>query len=134
MPGRRIPGEIHDAVLHGHPSGPRIGIALIAGEPVEEAPVSAEADAGASPAVARDGDLRRREVFRVAAVYLAATFVVLQVASLTIGPLGIPAWTYHLVLVLAILCFPLAVVVAWAFEIAPGGEIRPQSEAPDGGE
>lgn len=125
---------------------------LFAIEWAEEAPVSAEAVTGASPAVPRDVDLprrvsssvgrlgalarelRRRKVFRVAAVYLAAAFVVLQVASLTIGPLGIPAWTYNLVLVLAILCFPLAVVVAWAFELAPGGEIRPQSEAPDGGE
>lgn len=72
-------------------------------------------------------ELRRRRVFRVAAVYLAVAFVVLQVAQLTFGPLGIPGWAYNLVLVLAILCFPLAVVVAWAFELAPGGQIRPQS-------
>jgi adenylate cyclase len=77
-------------------------------------------------------ELRRRKVFRVAALYAVVAWVVVQVAETTFPLLGLPEWTARLVLVLAIAGFPLAVVLAWAYELTPSG---PRAEAPpqDGG-
>jgi TolB-like protein len=70
------------------------------------------------------GELKRRHVFRVLAVYVAVALGVLQVASLTFGPLHLPSWTLTFVVVLALLGLPVAAVIAWAFETSPDG-IRP---------
>ncbi|HKK07568.1 MAG TPA: hypothetical protein VKA44_01640, partial [Gemmatimonadota bacterium] len=69
-------------------------------------------------------ELKRRHVFRVLAVYVAVALGVLQVASLTFGPLHLPSWALTLVVVLALLGLPVAAVLAWAFETTPGG-VRP---------
>lgn len=69
-------------------------------------------------------EMKRRKVFRVSAAYLAAGFVVLQVASLIVEPLGLPSWSYTLILILTALGFPLVVVLAWAFEMTPDGAVR----------
>jgi TolB-like protein/Tfp pilus assembly protein PilF len=69
-------------------------------------------------------ELRRRKVVRVALVYGAVAFVLVQVADLVAGPLQLPAWTVSLVIVLAALGFPLALVLAWAFEVTPDGVRR----------
>ena len=45
-------------------------------------------------------ELRRRRVVRVVVAYAVAVFIILQVASLTFEPLGLPAWTYQFVLIL----------------------------------
>ena len=76
-------------------------------------------------------ELRRRRVVRVVIGYAIAAFVVLQVAELTHVPLGLPAWTYRLVLVLAIGGFPIAVVLAWAFDVTPDGIQRAAAASPD---
>jgi len=67
------------------------------------------------------GELRRRKVFRVAGVYLVAGWLAIQVADAVFEPLGLPAWSLKLVIVLAALGFPLACVLAWAFDLTPGG-------------
>lgn len=69
-------------------------------------------------------ELKRRRVFRVMAVYGGVAFVVLQVADILLPGLGLPDWTLRLVLVLLLLGFPVAIVLAWAFEMAPGGMQR----------
>jgi len=66
-------------------------------------------------------ELKRRRVFRVMGVYGGVAFVVLQVADLAFAPLGLPDWTMTLVVVLAMLGFPIAIVLAWAFETTPEG-------------
>jgi TolB-like protein/cytochrome c-type biogenesis protein CcmH/NrfG len=67
------------------------------------------------------GELRRRKVFRVAGVYLVAGWLAIQVADAVFEPLGLPAWSLKLVIVLAALGFPLACALAWAFDLTPGG-------------
>ncbi len=69
-------------------------------------------------------ELRRRRVFRVAVGYAAAGFLVLQAAELLIEPLRLPAWSMPLVLALVLLGFPVALVMAWAFDITPAGVRR----------
>lgn len=66
-------------------------------------------------------ELLRRRVVKVAAGYGIVLFGILQAAELTLEPLGLPAWSYTLVLVLGLLGMPLAVVLAWAFDITPSG-------------
>jgi len=66
-------------------------------------------------------ELRRRKVFRVAGVYAVAAWLAIQVADAVFEPLGLPAWTFRLVIVLALLGFPLACALAWAFDVTPRG-------------
>lgn len=72
-------------------------------------------------------DLRRRRVFRVAAGYLVMSWVAIEVSSTTFPLAGLPAWTPTLVLVLTVLGFPLALVLAWAYDITPEGVRRSDS-------
>ncbi|HET9440843.1 MAG TPA: nickel-binding protein [Longimicrobiales bacterium] len=75
------------------------------------------------------GELRRRHVVTVAAVYAAALFGLLQIAQLTFEPLGLPGWSYTLFLVIGIFGFPLALVLAWAFDLnVSAGKEYPRDE------
>jgi TolB-like protein/Flp pilus assembly protein TadD len=58
------------------------------------------------------------------AMYGAVAFVILQVADIALPGLGLPEWTITLILVLTVLGFPLAIVLAWAFENTPDGVRR----------
>lgn len=78
-------------------------------------------------------ELQRRRVVRVGVAYSIALFVVLQVAELTLEPLGLPGWSYTLVLVLGLLGLVLALVLAWAFDITPSGVERTAPATADGG-
>ncbi len=67
------------------------------------------------------GELKRRKVFRVIVMYLLAAWVVIQVADAVFEPLGLPQWSMKLVIVLAVLGFPVACALAWAFDVSPSG-------------
>lgn len=66
-------------------------------------------------------ELRRRKVFRVAAGYAVIAWVLVQVADVTFEPMGLPGWALKLVITLLILGFPLACILAWAYDITPRG-------------
>jgi eukaryotic-like serine/threonine-protein kinase len=74
-------------------------------------------------------ELKRRKVFRAAAVYAATAFVVAQAADIFLPGLGLPDWSLRLVLVLLVLGFPAAVLAAWTFDITLDG-IRRTGAAP----
>ena len=59
-------------------------------------------------------ELKRREVFRVAAVYGAVGFVVLQVADLLAEGLALPDVVLRTATFLVLIGFPIAIVLAWA--------------------
>lgn len=67
------------------------------------------------------GDLSRRRVFRALAVYLVIGWVMVQIGEATFEPLGIPDWCMSLLILLIALGFPVAAVLAWAFQITPEG-------------
>jgi adenylate cyclase len=75
-------------------------------------------------------EFKRRKVFRVVAVYGATSFVILQVVDLAFPRLGLPEWTVTFVLLAAMAGFPIAVVLAWAFESTPQGMKRTEDAAP----
>jgi len=66
-------------------------------------------------------ELRRRNVFRVAAGYVVVSWVIIQVVSALTGPLNLPPWFETVVIVLLGIGFLLALVFAWAFELTPDG-------------
>lgn len=78
-------------------------------------------------------ELRRRKVFRVAAVYLVVAWLLVQVAGTTFEPMGLPHWTLKLVITLAVLGFPLACALAWAFDVTPRGVERTPPAGPYAG-
>jgi TolB-like protein len=76
------------------------------------------------------GELKRRNVFRVAMFYAVAAWVLLQVGDLLFGALGVPPWGLRLLLGLLLLGFPLALVFAWIFELTPEGLKREREVDP----
>ena len=78
-------------------------------------------------------ELKRRRVIRVTVLYAIAGWVVIEVASTVLPNLNLPDWSVTLVTALVALGFVPAVVLAWAFDIGPGGIQRtgPQNEAPE---
>ena len=66
-------------------------------------------------------ELKRRKVFRVGAAYLVVGWIALQVVGEIADPLKLPVWTASLVVVLLGIGFPVAIVLAWAFEVTPEG-------------
>jgi TolB-like protein len=69
-------------------------------------------------------ELKRRKVFRVAAVYGATGFVVLQVADLLAEGMELPSVVLKTTMFLVLLGFPIAMVLAWALELTPDGVKR----------
>jgi TolB-like protein/Tfp pilus assembly protein PilF len=66
-------------------------------------------------------ELKRRRVYSVAVAYLVVTWLLIQVATQVFPFFNIPNWVVRLVVLLAIIGFPIAVVCSWAFEITPEG-------------
>jgi TolB-like protein len=75
-------------------------------------------------------ELKRRRVFRVMAVYGAVGFVIIQIAELIVPALLLPEWTYRFITLLLLLGFPVAVILAWAFELTPEGVKRTEEATP----
>jgi adenylate cyclase len=74
-------------------------------------------------------ELRQRNVFKVAVVYLAAGWLLLQVAHIMFPTFGLPPWSTTLVASLLMLGFPVALVMAWALELTPQGIRRATATA-----
>jgi adenylate cyclase len=66
-------------------------------------------------------ELKRRKVVRVAVVYGATAFAILQAVDLVVAPLQLPAWTMRVLVILVLLGFPVALVLGWAFEVTRSG-------------
>ncbi|MGD8810415.1 MAG: hypothetical protein PVG24_12470, partial [Gammaproteobacteria bacterium] len=66
-------------------------------------------------------DLKRRNVFRVAAAYAIVAWLLLQIAGLVFPTFGAPDWVMPVFTVLVILGFPVAILLAWALELTPEG-------------
>jgi serine/threonine-protein kinase len=67
------------------------------------------------------GEAKRRNVYKVAATYAVVGWLLIQVATQVFPFLEIPTWAIRLVILLTALGFPVAVVIAWAFELTPEG-------------
>jgi TolB-like protein/Tfp pilus assembly protein PilF len=77
-------------------------------------------------------ELRNRSVFRAMAAYAVAAWILLQIADVTFDRLPIPANSMTVLIVIAIVGFPVTFVLAWAYEITLDGVVR-HDETKDGG-
>lgn len=69
-------------------------------------------------------ELKRRNVYKAAVAYAVVAWLLIQAASIVLPTFEAPSWTMKVLLVALILGFPIAVVLAWAFEITPEGIVR----------
>jgi TolB-like protein/rhodanese-related sulfurtransferase len=70
------------------------------------------------------GDLRRRHVFRVAALYIVGMWMLLQIADVIFPGIGIPETAIRYVMIGAIVGFPVALIFGWMYEVTPQGIVR----------
>jgi len=66
-------------------------------------------------------ELKRRNVIKVAIVYIIAGWLILQVSDIAFPALHLPEWTITFVIALVLLGLPIALIFAWAFEMTPEG-------------
>jgi len=66
-------------------------------------------------------ELQRRKVSRVAAAYIIAAGFIIQIGSAVFPAWELPNWTLRLVIVLLLIGFPIAVLLAWAYDVTPQG-------------
>jgi adenylate cyclase len=71
-------------------------------------------------------ELKRRNVFRVAAAYAVVAWLLIEVSDTVFPRLGLPEWTVTLVIALLLLGVPVALFFAWAYELTPEGLKREQ--------
>jgi len=66
-------------------------------------------------------ELQRRKVYRVAAAYIIAAGFIIQIGSAVFPAWELPNWTLRLVIVLLLAGFPVALILAWAYDVTPQG-------------
>jgi len=76
-------------------------------------------------------ELKRRNVYKVAVAYAVVGWLVMQVAATVVPALHLPDAITSAVVVLALLGFPIALVIAWAFEMTPQGMKRTEYVSPN---
>ena len=62
-------------------------------------------------------ELQRRKVYRVAAAYIVAAGFLIQMASATFPAWELPNWSLRLVIALLLIGFPIALLLAWAYDL-----------------
>src|SRR5712691_3344870 len=76
-------------------------------------------------------ELQRRKVYRVAAASIIAAGFIIQIGSAVFPAWELPNWTLRLVVVLLLIGFPVALILAWAYDVTPQG-IRATPQGPPG--
>jgi TolB-like protein/Flp pilus assembly protein TadD len=93
----------------------------------------------AEPSLARWGvkrrslfvELKRRHVYRVAIAYAVVAWLLIQIATQVFPFFEIPNWVVRLVVLVTVLGFPIALIIAWAFEMTPEGLKRADDVQPN---
>src|SRR5215813_4896406 len=66
-------------------------------------------------------EVQRRKVYRVAAAYIIAAGFIIQIGSAVFPAWELPGWAFRLVVVLLLVGFPIALILAWAYDVTPQG-------------
>ena len=74
-------------------------------------------------------ELKRRKVFKVGAAYLVVAWLAVQAASIGFPAFDAPPWVLRVFILIVLLGFPLALALAWIFEITPEG-VKTDADAP----
>ncbi len=70
------------------------------------------------------GELKRRNVYKVAAAYAIVAWLLIQGASILFPTFEAPVWMMKVFVALIALGFPISLILSWAFEITPEGIVR----------
>jgi TolB-like protein len=73
------------------------------------------------------GELKRRKIFQVAAVYAVVAWLLVQIVATIEAPLNLPDWVDTLVIVLLAVGFPITLIVSWGFNLTPEGLVREEA-------
>src|SRR4030095_9541619 len=73
------------------------------------------------------GELKRRNVYKVAVAYGVVAWLLMQIASQIFPFFEIPNWVVRLVVILLMIGFPITLIIAWAFEVTPQGIQRTEA-------
>src|SRR6478609_6477054 len=76
-------------------------------------------------------ELKRRNVYKVAVAYAVVAWLLIQAASILFPTYEAPAWVMKIFVAIVALGFPIALVIAWAFEMTPEGIKRTEDVAPN---
>jgi TolB-like protein/Flp pilus assembly protein TadD len=76
-------------------------------------------------------ELKRRNVYKVAAAYAVVSWLLIQAASIFFPAFNAPQWAMQIVILIVVVGFPIALIFSWAFEITPEGIVR-ESEVETG--
>src|SRR6266513_2208320 len=76
-------------------------------------------------------ELKRRNVYKVAVAYAIVAWLLIQGASILFPTFEAPAWVMKVFITAIAFGFPVALVLAWAFEITPEGIKRTEEVAPN---
>ena len=74
------------------------------------------------------GEIKRRKVFQVAAVYAVVAWLLIQIVATVEDPLNLPDWVDTLVIVLLAVGFPIALIMSWTFNLTAEGLVREQGD------
>ena len=66
-------------------------------------------------------ELKRRNVFKVAVAYAVASWLMLQIVDLVLDNINAPDWVMQVFMLGLGVGFPIAIIIAWAFEVTPEG-------------
>src|SRR5437899_9611240 len=66
-------------------------------------------------------EVKRRKVYRVSAAYIIAAGGIIQIASSAFPAWELPNWALRLVIVFLLIGFPVALILAWAYDVTPQG-------------
>ncbi|MDP9292704.1 MAG: hypothetical protein M3O82_10135 [Verrucomicrobiota bacterium] len=76
-------------------------------------------------------ELKRRNVYKVAIAYGVVSWLIIQIATQVFPVFEIPNWATRLVVILLLLGLPVALILAWAYELTPEGIRRTEEVAPE---
>ena len=76
-------------------------------------------------------ELKRRNVYKVAVAYAVVAWLLIQAASILFPTYEAPVWVMKVFVAAVLLGFPIALVIAWAFEMTPEGMKRTENVSPD---
>ena len=69
-------------------------------------------------------ELKRRNVFRVGIAYAVSAWVLLQVIDLVLENIAAPTWVMQIFMLALAIGFPIALLLAWTFDMTPGGIVK----------
>src|SRR5438067_1181202 len=76
-------------------------------------------------------ELKRRNVYKVAVAYAVVAWLLIQAASIILPTFEAPAWVMKVLIAAVAVGLPIAIVLAWAFEITPEGIVRAEEVIPN---